>query len=521
MGEFVSGKIVEEKKDNIFIRLSVWSGDSLNVICQQILLFFLTSSYKISYYKKKWKNIRICGACCMFGYSFGEREGKLLMKKERDSFRSRTGFVLACIGSAVGMGNIWRFPYMVSAWGGMTFLIPYILFVILIASTGVMEEMALGRAAKGGPIKAFGACTQLRSGSKKPGELIGVIPVLGSFAMAIGYSVIVSWIFKYTFLALTGKISAMGQNMDEIGGMFNATASAFGNNFWLAAAVIVTAVIMAFGIAGGIEKANKVMMPLLFVMFLGLGIYIFTLPGAKAGYQYIFTLNPKGLLNGKLWIYAFGQAFFSLSIAGNGTVIYGSYLSDSEDVAKSARNVAVFDTIAAMLAALVIIPGMAVGGAELSSGGPGLMFIYLINVFNQMPGGKIVGIVFYICVLFAGMTSLVNLYEAPVATLQEKLGFSRVKAVAAAAIIGGGVAYFIQGIVSGWMDAVSIYICPLGAMLAAIMFFWVAGDEFAQNAVNTGKEKPIGAWFVPLGKYVLVPLALIALIAGALLGGIG
>lgn len=416
---------------------------------------------------------------------------------ERDGFKSRTGFILACIGSAVGMGNIWRFPYMVSAWGGMTFLIPYVLFVILIGSTGVIEEMALGRATKGGPIKAFGDCMQMRTGKRKAGEAIGFIPVLGSLALA------------------------MGNDMSAIGGMFGSTASTFGNNMWLIIAMVVTAVIMALGIAGGIEKANKVMMPLLFIMFVGLGIYIFTLPGSSAGYKYIFTLNPKGLLDIKLWIYAFGQAFFSLSIAGNGTVIYGSYLSDKENVVSSARNVAVFDTIAALLAAFVIIPGMAAGGAELSSGGPGLMFIYLVNVFNGMPGGKIVGIVFYVCVLFAGMSSLVNLYEAPVATIQEKLKLNRVASVGIIAVAGCVVSLVIQGIVSGWMDAVSIYICPLGAMLAAIMFFWVAGKKFAVDAVNAGADKPIGKWFVPLGKYVLVPLSLVALIAGALLGGIG
>ena len=404
---------------------------------------------------------------------------------------------------------------MVSDWEGLTFLIPYVLFVILIGASGVIEEMALGRAAKGGPIIAFGKCTEVRTGNKKIGEGIGLIPVVGSLALAIGYTVVVGWIFKYAFLALTGKISDMGQDMNTIGGMFGTTASAFGNNIWLMIAVLVTAVIMAFGIAGGIERANKFMMPLLFALFLGLGIYIFTLPGASDGYKYIFTINPR------LWIYAFGQAFFSLSIAGNGTVIYGSYLSKSENVVTSARNVAIFDTLAALLAAFVIIPGMAAGGAELSSGSPGLMFIYLVNVFNSMPGGKIVGIIFYLCVLFAGMSSLVNLYEAPVATLEERFGLKRPMAVGGIAIIGCIVALLIQGIVSGWMDAVSIYICPLGTMLAAIMFFWVAGKDFALNAVNEGKNKPIGKWFMPVGKYVLVPLTLIALVAGALLGGIG
>lgn len=443
------------------------------------------------------------------------------MKKKRDSFSGRRGFILACIGSAVGMGNIWRFPYMVSDWGGMTFIIPYILFVILIGSTGLIEEMALGRAAKGGPIKAFGMCTEMRTGKKSIGEVIGILPVFGSLALAIGYTVVVGWIFKYSYLALSGKLYDMGQDMGLIGGTFDSTATAYGNNSWIIVAILMTAVIMSLGIAGGIEKANKIMMPLLFVLFIGLGVYIFTLPGATDGLKYIFTIKPAGLLDPKLWIYAFGQAFFSLSIAGNGTVIYGSYLGNEENIPSAARDVALFDTIAAMLAAMVIIPSMAVGGSELSSGGPGLMFIYLANVFNGMPGGKVVGMVFYVCVLFAGMSSLVNLYESPVATLQERFGLNRVTATGIIAVLGGGVALVIQGIVSGWMDAVSIYVCPLGAMLAAFMFFWVAGDKFALDAVNKGKDKPIGAWFIPLGKFVLVPLALVALIAGAMLGGIG
>ena len=149
------------------------------------------------------------------------------------------------------------------------------------------------------------------------------------------------------------------------------------------------------------------------------------------------------------------------------------------------------------------------------------MFIYLVNVFNGMPGGKIVGIIFYICVLFAGMSSLVNLYEAPVATLQERFGLKRVSAVGIIAAFGCCIALLIQGIVSGWMDAVSIYICPLGAMLAAIMFFWIGGKKFALEAVNLGARKPIGKWFYPLGKYVYCACALTALIAGAALGGIG
>ena len=448
---------------------------------------------------------------------------EFIMKNQehaRDGFKSRWGFTLACVGSAVGMGNIWRFPYMVSEWGGLTFLIPYFIFVILIGATGVIEEIALGRSTGAGPIGAFGKCTEIRTGSRF-GQWIGAIPVVGALCLAIGYTVVVGWIFKYTFMALTGGIADMGQDMDVIGGMFGQTASAWGNNMWLIIAVIAVGLIMIFGIAGGIERVNKVMMPALFCLFVILGIYIMTLPGSNEGYKYIFTLEPAGLLEPELLVFAFGQAFFSLSIAGNGTVIYGSYLGKSENIIKSARNIAVFDTIASMLATLVIVPSMAVGGAALDTAGPGLMFIYLVNVFNGMPGGTVVGIIFYVCVMLAGITSLINLYEVPVAALQEKLHLKRIPAVAVIAAAGCVVALFIQAIVSGWMDAVSIYVCPLGAMLAGIMFFYVAGKDYAEKAVNEGADKPIGSWFVRLGKYVFVPLALIALVAGAFFGGIG
>lgn len=441
--------------------------------------------------------------------------------ENRVGFNSKWGFILACIGSAVGMGNIWRFPVMVSQFGGMTFLIPYFLFVILIASTGVIEEMALGRSAQAGPIGAFGYCCKIRGKNKKIGEGFALIPVLGSLALAIGYTVVVGWIFKYTYMALVGQIANLGTDMNNIASVFSSTAVSFGNNMWLIIAMIVSFIIMALGVADGIEKANKFMMPTLFVLFIGLGIYIATLDRATHGYTYIFTIDPEKIKDPLLWIFAFGQAFFSLSIAGNGTVIYGSYLSKKEDVVSAAKNVAFYDTIAALLATLVIVPAIAVGGSKLDVGGPGLMFIYLVNVFNRMPGGTIVGIIFYICVLFAGVSSLINLYETSVATLQEQLGMKRINSVVLIGIIGVIVAILIQGIIEPWMDAVSIYVCPLGAGLAGIFFFWIGGKSYAEESVNEGSNKKIGSWFVILGKYVYIPLTIVALIAGAVLNGIG
>lgn len=456
-----------------------------------------------------------------------------------DGFKTRWGFILACIGSAVGMGNIWRFPIMVSTYGGLTFLIPYLICVLLIGSTGIIEEFALGRWAGAGPVGAFGKCTGQRCGNAKIGKLIGALPIIGAMGLAIGYTVVMGWIFKYCYMGLTGSLYALGTDMAAIGGTFGATAPeadtlgeamgmmaqnhifGIGNGTWQVAGLVVALLIMALGIAGGIERANKIMMPVLFGLFVILGVYIFTLPGSHAGYKYIFTLQTDRIFDPQVWIYAFGQAFFSLSVAGNGSVIYGSYFSREEDIPSSARNVAVFDTIAAMLAALVILPAMAAGGVEPSKGGPGLMFVYLVNVLNGMAGGRIVGAVFFVCVLFAGVSSIINLYEAPVAWIQEQFGAKRWVSVAVIGLIGMVVSLMIQPWTSQWMDIISIYICPVGAFLAAVMFFWVLKKDTALEAVAEGRAKPIGKWFYPLGKYGYCALTLVALIAGAILGGIG
>ena len=233
----------------------------------------------------------------------------------RDGFKSQWGFILACIGSAVGMGNIWRFPIMVAKYGGMTFLLPYFLIVVLVGSSGVIEEFALGRRAQAGPIDAFGSCTEARSGNKKLGQAIGLIPIVGALMLAIGYTVVMSWIFKYAFMSITGGLYAMGTDMGTIGGTFGGAAPeaatlgealgmmlgngifGIGNGVWLLIGLVVALAIMAMGVANGIEVANKIMMPILFGLFLILAVYIGFQPGASEGYKFLFTLDPKGLLS--------------------------------------------------------------------------------------------------------------------------------------------------------------------------------------------------------------------------------
>lgn len=438
---------------------------------------------------------------------------------KRDSFNNKWGFILACIGSAVGMGNIWMFPTRVSMYGGGSYLIPYFIFVALIGFTGVIGEMSFGRATKSGPVDAFGYACETKN-KRKLGEAIGFIPVLGALAMAIGYTVVMGWILKYMIGAFTGKTLASADT-EGFAASFGSMASAFGNNVWQIVALVIGIIILMFGVGRGIEKANKIMMPVFFILFAVLGIYVAFQPGAIEGYKYIFRVDPKAFADPKTWIFALGQAFFSLSIAGNGTLIYGSYLSDNEDIPAAAGRVALFDTIAAMLAALVIIPAMATTGAQLNQGGPGLMFIFLPALFKSMPGGYIVAIIFFVAVFMAGLSSLINLYEAPIATIQEKLHLGRKASCAIIAVIALVVSICIQGIVSGWMDILSIYICPLGAGLAGIMFFWVCGKKYVETQVNTGRDKKLTDKFYPICKYIFCPICFLVLILGIVLGGIG
>ena len=427
---------------------------------------------------------------------------------QRDGFKSKWGFILACIGSAVGMGNIWRFPIMVSIWGGMTFLIPYFICVILIGSTGVIGEFALGRATGAGPIGAFGKCTELR-GNRKIGEGIGLIPVIGSMALAIGYTVVMGWIFKYTFISITGDMHAMGQDMASIGGHFDVVA--VNNVPCIIVAILASFAIMALGVSGGIEKANKIMMPALFVLFVVLGVYIAFLPGSGAGYKYIFTLDPKGLLNPLVWIFAFGQAFFSLSVTGSGMIVYGAYLSKDEDVVGVAQHTAFFDTIAAVVAALVIIPACFSYGLDVGAG-PSLLFVTLPTILQDIPMGQLFAIILYMAMIFAGVSSLQNMFEVVAESLMHKfpkLNRVTVLVLLGALCLGFGIGMETISKWGPWMDLVSIYIIPIGATLGAVSWFYVMKKDALLDAINTGSTKKRGDLWYNVGRYVYVPLAII------------
>lgn len=438
----------------------------------------------------------------------------------RDQFRTAMGFVIACIGSAVGMANIWMFPYRTGKFGGAAFLIPYFIFVVLLGFSGVIGEMAFGRSMKTGPLGAFAGAAELRFGKKgrKIGRLIGTIPVLGSLGIAVGYSVVVGWVIRYLFSALTGELGRVA----DMGSFFGALTGNFGSVGWHMAGLAATFIIMTFGITKGIEKVNKVMMPIFFLLFLIMMVRVATLPGAAEGYKYLFVPQWDLLTNVNTWVYALGQAFFSLSLAGSGTVVYGSYLKEDADIISCAKNVAFFDTCAALLAGMVVIPAVFAFGLDVASGPP-LMFITLPAVFQQMPFGRLFAVLFFLAVLFAALTSLMNLFETPIEALQEQFGLSRKAAVGIMAVISAGISIFIEegNAVSNWMDVISIYIIPLGALLAAIMFFWVCPGGFAREQAEVGSKKKLGSWFEPLTKYVFVGITLVVYVLGIFFGGIG
>ena len=446
------------------------------------------------------------------------------MKKQssngRDQFRSRLGFIIACIGSAVGMGNIWMFPYRTGTFGGAAFLIPYFIFVVLLGFSGVIGEMAFGRGMKTGPMGAFTRAMELRFGKKGriPGKLIGAVPVIGSLGIAIGYSVVVGWFLKYLFAAVTGTLI----KVEDMGAYFSELAVDFGSVGWQLLGLGITFIIMILGVTRGIEKMNKVMMPVFFLFFVILLVRVVTLPGAIEGFQYMFVPQWEQLGNVKTWVYALGQAFFSLSLAGSGTIVYGSYLKKDADVVSCAKNVAFFDTCAALLAGMVVIPAVFAFGMDVSSGPP-LMFITLPVVFQQMPFGGVFAVIFFVAVLFAAITSLMNLFETPIEALENQLKISRGAAVTVIALISAVVGIFIESgdSVGAWMDAVSIYIIPLGALLAGIMFFWVCPKGYAREQVEMGREKSLGKWFEPVTRYVFVGITLVVYVLGIFFGGIG
>jgi NSS family neurotransmitter:Na+ symporter len=266
------------------------------------------------------------------------------------------------------------------------------------------------------------------------------------------------------------------------------------------------------------------MMPVFFILFVYMAIRVAMLPGAVEGYKYLFIPQWSHLGDIKTWIFALGQAFFSLSLAGNGTLVYGSYLSKKENVLSCSAHIAIFDTLAALLASIVIVPAVFVLlGTDSLGAGPPLVFITLPAIFQQMAGGRIFAIIFFLAIFFAAASSSVNIFETPIEMLQERFKLSRFKSALIILVLAAAGGVFLENAssIGTWMDIMSIYICPLGAFIAAVIFFWIMGKDFATEQIQLGREKKIGKWVVPMGKYVFCAIALLVFILSIIFGGIG
>lgn len=433
------------------------------------------------------------------------------------NFKSTVGFVLACVGSAVGMGNIWMFPYRLGQYGGAAFLIPYLIFIALFGLVGLSAEFALGRMAKTGTLGAYAYCWK-----NKFGKYIGWLPLLGSLGIAIGYSVILGWVFRSIQGILTNELLTNELLTNDIPAFFTNMTQSFSNVPCHFLVLFVTCLLLFTSATNAIEKVNKVLMPAFFILFIILAIRVSLFNGAIEGYKFLFVPKWEYLLNKETWIMAMGQAFFSLSITGSGMIVYGAYLKDDVDIPKASMQTAIFDTIAAMLAALAIMPAVFSFGIDPVSG-PSLMFLTLPEVFKQMPLGNFFALFFFISVAFAGITSLINMLEAVCESWQNRFHISRKKAVLVCGIITFIISVCIENgdIVGKWMDVVTIYIIPFAALLGAITIYYILGWNALKQELDKGRKKPVGPTFKFLGKYVYVFLAIIILILGILYNGIG
>lgn len=428
------------------------------------------------------------------------------MKSTRN-FASRWGFILASVGSAVGMANVWGFPNKLGSNGGGAFLLIYLMFVVIFSYVGLPAEFAMGRRAATGTLGAYENAWATRGKTAgKVGGLLAWLPLTGSLCIALGYAVIVTYILKALVDSLVGTLMSA-----DAGAWFGAFSSTpYGVIPYHVIVVVGTLLTLYLG-ARSIEKTNKIMMPLFFIIFLILAVRVAMLPDVSEGYRFMFTPRWEALKDPMIWIWAMGQAFFSLSVTGSGMIVYGAYLSKDEDVVGVAQHTALFDTIAAVVAALVIIPACFSYGLDVGAG-PSLLFVTLPTILQDIPLGRLFAIILYLAMIFAGISSLQNMFEAVAESLLHKFPkLSRTAVLAFLCALCLGIGIFMEPISKWgpWMDLVSIYIIPIGATLGAISWFYVMKKEDLLAAVNTGSKKARGALWYNVGRFVYVPFALV------------
>ncbi len=430
-----------------------------------------------------------------------------MTKNRQLQFSNRWGFILSAVGSAVGMANVWGFPAKMGLNGGGAFLVAYLIFIVLFSIVGLSAEYAIGRRSKTGTVGSYESAWATRGKSLgKAGGVLGWLPLIGSMCIAIGYAVIISYVFKAFWSSLTGELMTVDTSA-WFSGFSSTSYSVIPFHIII---VVITLLTLLLG-AKSIEKSNKVMMPVFFCVFVILAIRVAFLPGAVEGYKFMFTPDWSALKNPMVWIWAMGQAFFSLSVTGSGMIVYGAYLGDNENIVGTAISTAVFDTIAALVAALVMIPACFAYGLNVDAG-PSLLFVTLPRILQDIPFGQVFAIFLYVAMIFAGVSSLQNMFEAVGESLQSrfpKLGRVATLIILGVVCLGFGLSMEPISKWGPWMDLVSIYIIPIGATLGAISWFWVMKKQDLLDEINKSAKKLHGNLWYYSGKFLYVPCAII------------
>lgn len=428
-------------------------------------------------------------------------------KQHEKKFRSRWGFILASVGSAVGMANVWGFPNKLGSNGGGAFLLIYLMFVFLFSYVGLPAEFAIGRRSRTGTLGSYANAWKTRNEKLgKVGGIVGWLPLAGSMCIAIGYAVIVSYVLKALFDSLTGTL--MNVNPGQWFEGFSLTTHSV---IPFHIIVVVATLLTLFLGAKSIEKTNKVMMPLFFIIFLILAIRVAFLPNVWEGYLFMLIPRWEALKDPMVWITAMGQAFFSLSITGSGMIVYGAYLDENENVVEVSTKTALFDTIAAFVASLVIIPACFAYNLDVAAG-PGQLFVTLPTILQDIPMGQLFAIILYIAMIFAGVSSLQNMFEAVGESLLHKFPkLNRKFVLVLMCVICLGFGFNMEAIFQWgpWMDFVSIYIIPVGALLGALSWFWIMKKDDLLTEINRGSNKKQGNVWYNVGRYVYVPITII------------
>ena len=343
-----------------------------------------------------------------------------MKKNERGAFSSKLGFVLSAAGAAVGLGNIWRFPYLAAKYGGGAFLLVYLILVATFGYTMIIAESTIGRASGKSPVGAFRFFSDSKA-MAAGGWLNAVIPIL----IVPYYSVIGGWVCKYLFSYLTTDLKTLASDTFFTDFITDGVST----EIWFIVFTVMVIIVILAGVNNGIERVTRFMMPVLLLLALIICIYWIRLPGAFEGVKYFFIPNLKNF-SWMTIVSAMGQMFYSLSIAMGILITFGSYMSKETSIDKSTRQVELFDTLIAVMAGLMIIPAVfsfSKGDPEVLKAGPSLMFVMMPKVFAGMSGGKFIGILFFLLVIFAALTSAIALTECVVSTFNDEFGWSRTK----------------------------------------------------------------------------------------------